>query len=126
MQEFVQELIQNYIGVIKKYVVFDGRARRREFWMFVLANFLVGIVFSILGSIPFIGKLFFVLSVIYSLAILLPGIAAGARRLHDTNRTALFLLLGLIPIVGEIILIVFFVQEGTPGENQYGPNPKGA
>ena len=126
MQGFVQELIQNYIEVIKKYVVFDGRARRREFWLFVLANFVVGIVFSILGSIPGIGVVFKILSGIYSLAILLPGIAAGARRLHDTNRTALLLLLGLIPIVGGIILVVFCVQEGTPGENQYGANPKGA
>jgi len=122
----MQELIQNYIGVIKKYVVFDGRARRREFWMFFLANFIVGAVLGILGRIPGIGILFTVVSYIYSLAILLPSIAVGARRLHDTNRSALLLLLGLIPLVGAIILIVFCVQEGTPGENQYGPNPKGA
>jgi uncharacterized membrane protein YhaH (DUF805 family) len=66
-----------------------------------------------------------ILSIIFSLAILVPCLAVGARRLHDTNRTALLLLLALIPLVGIIILIVFFVQEGTAGNNQYGPNPKG-
>ena len=102
------------IGCIKKYVVFDGRARRREFWIFFLASFVVSCV---VGWIPVIGWLI-------SLALFLPSLTVGARRLHDTDRTALLLLLGFIPLVGLIILIVFWVQEGTPGENKYGPNPK--
>ena len=122
----MNELLTNYLGVIKKYAEFSGRARRREFWLFFLCNFIVGIVFSILGRIPGIGIVFTIVSGLYSLAVLVPGIAVGARRLHDTNRTGLLLLLGLIPLVGAIILIVFTVQEGTPGENQYGRNPKGA
>lgn len=122
----MQDLIQNYIEVIKKYIVFDGRARRREFWLFVLCNLIIGIAFNILCLIPVIKWLFYVISVLYSLAILLPGIAVGVRRLHDTNRSGLLLLLCLIPLVGSIIVIVFCAQEGTPGENQYGPNPKGA
>ena len=118
------EYLQTYIGVIKKYVVFTGRARRKEFWTFFFANFAIGIVLGILSQIPFIGGLFGVISGLYSLAILIPGIAVGIRRLHDTNRSGILMLLGLIPIAGLIILIVFTVQEGTPGENQYGPNPK--
>jgi uncharacterized membrane protein YhaH (DUF805 family) len=113
-----------YIGVLKKYAVFTGRARRKEFWMFVLFNFIIGIAFGILQFIPVIGKIFMVLSYVYSLAVLVPSIAVGVRRLHDTNRTGILLLLGLIPLVGVIILIVFTAQEGTPGDNQYAPNPK--
>ena len=113
-----------YLAVLKKFSVFTGRSRRKEYWMFFLFNFLIGIGFSILSLIPGIGFLFRILSVIYMLAVLLPGIAVGIRRLHDTNRTGWLLLLGLIPLVGFIILIVFTVEEGTPGDNQYGPNPK--
>ena len=102
------------IGCIKKYVVFDGRARRREFWIFFLASFVVSCV---VGWIPVIGWLI-------SLALFLPSLTVGARRLHDTDRTALLLLLGFIPLIGLIILIVFWVQDGTAGENKYGPNPK--
>jgi len=114
-----------YIGVLKKYAVFTGRARRKEFWMFFLFNLIIGVVLGgILGRIPGIGGLFRVISSLYSLGVLVPGLAVGVRRLHDTNRSGLLLLLGLIPLVGIIILIVFWVQEGTPKENQYGPNPK--
>ena len=117
-------MVEWYIGVIKKYAVFTGRARRKEFWIFCLCNVIIGVVLGILGLIPGIGKVFSILSYVYSLGVLVPGIAVGVRRLHDTNRTGLFLLLGLIPLVGAIILIVFMVQEGTSGDNQYGPNPK--
>ena len=102
------------IGCIKKYVVFDGSARRQEFWIFFLCTFLVGCV---LFWIPVIGW-------IVSLALFLPSLAVGGRRLHDTDRSALLLLLSLIPLAGIIILIVFWVQDGTAGKNKYGPNPK--
>ena len=87
----------------KKYVVFDGRASRSEFWWFALLNFVVQLVLRFISP---------TLSILYSLAVLLPSLAVGSRRLHDTNRSAWFLLLGLIPLVGGIILLVFFVQEG--------------
>ena len=111
-----------YVGVLKKYAVFEGRARRKEFWMFCLFNMIIGIVFSILGNIGFF---FNVIYGIYGLAILVPSIAVGVRRLHDTNRSGLFLLLALIPLVGAIILIVFLAQDSAAGDNKYGANPKG-
>ena len=119
-------MIEWYIGVLKKYAVFDGRARRTEFWMFFLCNFIIAIIFGILALIPGIGGLFNVLSIIYSLGILVPSIAVGVRRLHDTGRSGLLYLLALIPLVGIIILIVFWAQEGAAGDNSFGPNPKGA
>jgi len=109
------EVIKEHcIGCIKKYAVFSGRARRQEFWIFFLACFVASCV---IGWIPVIGWLF-------SLALFVPSLAVGARRLHDIDRTALLLLLALIPLAGIIILIVFWVQEGTVGENKYGPDPK--
>jgi uncharacterized membrane protein YhaH (DUF805 family) len=65
------------------------------------------------------------LSVIYGLAVLIPSIAVGVRRLHDTDRSGWWLLISLIPLIGGIVLLVFFVLDGTPGENRFGPNPKG-
>lgn len=112
-----------YVQVLKKYAVFGGRARRTEYWMFTLVNLIVAFVLGFL--LAFTGVFGAVISYLYSLAVLLPSLAVGARRLHDTGRTGWWLLIGLIPVVGEIILIVFFVQDGQPGQNQYGPNPKG-
>lgn len=110
--------------VLKKYADFSGRAGRPEFWYFVLVNVLIsiglGIVDSILGTKAGATG---ILGGLYSLAVLVPSIAVGVRRLHDTSRNGWMILLGLIPIVGIIILIVFYVQEGTPGTNEYGPNP---
>ena len=113
-------MVSEYLGVIKKYAEFSGRAGRREFWMFFLCNFIISIVFAILGRIPGIGMLFGVISGLYGLAILIPNLAVGARRLHDTNRSGLLQLLLLIPLVGFIILVIFWAQPGNPGGNQYG------
>lgn len=66
------------------------------------------------------------LSGIYSLAVLVPSLAVSIRRLHDTNRTGWWLLLGIVPLVGPIVLLVFFASDGNPDDNQYGPNPKSA
>ena len=104
-----------YVEVLKKYAVFDGRASREEFWIFTLVNFIVSFVLhAVLG----------VLGAIYTLAVLVPGLAVGARRLHDTGRSGWLLLIGLIPLVGIIVLIVFWVQDSQAGSNKYGPNPK--
>ena len=113
-----------YVEVLKKYAVFTGRARRKEYWMFALFNIVISLVLGLLGRVPMIGMVFSIIGGLYSLAILVPGIALAVRRLHDTNRSGLLLLLGLIPLVGAIIIVVFTVQEGTPGDNPYGPNPK--
>jgi uncharacterized membrane protein YhaH (DUF805 family) len=109
-----------YLGVLKKYAVFEGRARRKEYWMFVLFNLIVSVVLSILGR--FAGLI--VLSWIYSLALFIPSLAVSIRRLHDTNRSGWWILITLIPIIGAIILLVFLVQDSDPQENQYGSNPK--
>jgi uncharacterized membrane protein YhaH (DUF805 family) len=109
-------------SVLTQYVGFSGRARRSEYWFFVLFNILVSIVASIIGGLI----KFPLLATLVSLALLLPALAVSVRRLHDTGRTGWWLLIGLIPLVGLIVLIVFFVQDSNPGQNAYGPNPKGA
>lgn len=112
-----------YLAVLKKYAVFEGRARRMEYWMFFLINFLIAfaiiVIETMLGS-P--GVLYF----IYALAVLLPSIAVAVRRLHDTSRAGWWVLLIFIPFIGTIILIVLLLLDSTPGPNEYGPNPKGA
>lgn len=111
-----------YLEVLKKYAVFSGRARRREFWFFVLFNFIIMIILMIIAQA--INSA--ILSTIYSLAVLIPSIAVTVRRLHDTNRTGWWVLIGLIPVIGFIVLLIFTVQDSQEGENQHGPNPKGA
>jgi len=120
-----------YLDVLKKYSVFSGRARRKEYWMYTLFNIIASIalviVSTILGSIDsslaLLGSL---LLMVYSLAVLVPSLAVVVRRLHDTGRSGWWILVSLVPFVGGIILIVFLVQDGTPGENEYGKNPKEA
>lgn len=107
--------------VLENYANFEGRARRAEFWWYVLANFIISIVFNILIQIS---GIFFVLDLIYVLAVLIPGIAVGVRRLHDTGKSGWWLLIALIPLVGAIVLIVFCATEGTREPNQWGPSPK--
>ena len=117
-----------YLEVLRKYLVFEGRARRKEYWFFVLFNIIIGIVLALIdrqtGTLnPETGVGF--LSGIYSLAVLIPTIAVAIRRLHDTDRSGWWLLILLVPIIGGLVLLVFFVLDGTPGSNQFGPNPKG-
>ena len=110
-----------YLDVLKKYAVFSGRARRKEYWMFFLFNliiaFVLGFIEGLLGSPGIIG-------ILYSLAVMIPGIAVCVRRLHDTGRSGWWLLIGLIPIIGFIPLIIFMIQEGKDEENDFGENPK--
>ncbi|MEN9505037.1 MAG: hypothetical protein RI958_963 [Actinomycetota bacterium] len=109
------------VVVLERYATFDGRARRAEFWWFALANIVINIVLSILGEAS---GLFAVISVLYGLAVLVPGIAVGVRRLHDIDKSGWFLLLALIPIVGAIILLVWAATDGTRGPNRYGASEK--
>ena len=110
-----------YLDVLKKYAVFSGRARRTEYWMFFLFNFIIGFVLGIIEGTIGTGS---ALASLYTLAVLIPGVSVAVRRLHDTNRSGWWMLIGLIPIVGAIVLIIFLVKDSQANENQYGPNPK--
>ena len=105
----------------KNYANFQGRAGRAEFWNFFLFNLLAYIVLSILTAI--VSDLAF-LSYIYGLGVLVPSLGIGARRLHDTNKSGWLQLIGIIPIVGVIVLIVFWALEGTAGPNKFGADPR--
>mgnify|MGYP001217622474 CR=1 FL=1 len=112
-----------YLDVIKnKYFNFDGRARRQEFWMFTLISFVIAVVLAIVGSIV---KFQYLIN-LYQLAVLLPSLGVGARRLHDTGKSGWWQLIGIVPIIGVIVLIVFWAKDSDPGDNQFGSNPKGA
>ena len=116
-----------YFEAIKKYAVFTGRARRKEFWMFSLLNFIITYAFWVIGSGVATLNLNIHpgrLCVIYILASFIPTIAVEVRRLHDTGRNGWWLLISMIPLLGTIAILVLMAQDSTPGENQYGPNPK--
>lgn len=111
-------------SVFSKYAVFQGRARRSEYWWFVLFNFLVGLALGIIEYIIWGAEQNW-LTLLYSLAVLLPGLAVTVRRLHDTSKSGWLIFVGLIPIIGGIMLLVFCCQDSEPGDNKYGSNPKG-
>ncbi|VAX28234.1 Inner membrane protein YhaI [hydrothermal vent metagenome] len=116
-----------YIAVLKNYAGFSGRARRKEYWMFTLFNIIFLIVAMILDNLfgtafePTGYGLFYLL---YSLAVIIPGIAVSVRRLHDIGKSGWMLLIVLIPIIGWIWLLILMVTDSDQGENQYGPYPK--
>ncbi len=137
---------------LKKYAEFEGRSRRKEYWMYVLLligiGIVIGIVEGILGLRGMVGP-YGPLSALFMLATLVPSLAVGVRRLHDTNRSGWWLLIGygpfllsliltlagilqfamilsILALVGFVVLLVFMVMEGNRGPNQYGPDPKGA
>ncbi|MFQ6370893.1 DUF805 domain-containing protein [Shewanella sp. YIC-542] len=109
-----------FLDPIRRYADFTGRARRKEYWMFILFYLIFSIIVSgidyLMGT-QWVGML-------YSLALLLPSIALAARRLHDTDRSGWWQLLGFIPVLGWIVLLVFYCLDGTPSENRFGSNPK--
>lgn len=114
-------------SVFSNYANFSGRARRSEYWYFTLFNIIVSMVLSALmrltaGSAMF--NLFRIIEVVYSLAVIIPGLAVSWRRLHDTGRSGAWYLLILVPIVGAIVLLVWFCKDSQPGVNEYGPCPK--
>src|SRR5262249_1819130 len=129
-----EEFVYWYVQVMKKYAVFDGRARRTEYWMFQLVNFLV-VLASVLILVPLfpsseygekpVGFAIWLVAVfVYFLATLIPGLAVSVRRLHDADLSGLWLLLSFVPLGGFVIL-VFHLLDSTPGPNRYGPDPKG-
>lgn len=118
-----------YIAVLKKYAVFSGRARRKEYWFFVLFNIIFSILFGVIDGVtgsfdPEVGLGIF--GGIYALLVLLPSLAVTVRRLHDTDRTGWWVLLIIIPLIGPIVLLIFMFFDSKPGNNEYGPNPKEA
>ena len=116
-----------YLQVLRKYADFTGRARRKEYWMFALFNFIFLLVAfgldNVLGTaIDEVGYgLFYFL---YVLAVLVPSLAVSVRRLHDVGKSGWMIFISLIPIIGGIWLFVLTVTDSIPGENEYGPNPK--
>ncbi len=114
-----------YLEALKKYAVFSGRARRTEYWMFYLFYIIFAIVLFVIDNILGIGgEGGGLLSGLFVLAMLIPSIAVTFRRLHDTDRSGWWMLIGLVPLIGGIILLIFTLQDSQSGENQYGPNPK--
>ena len=116
-----------FIEALRKYAVFRGRSRRKEYWFFVLFVVVISTVLTIIDGL--IGAYdrstgVGLLSAIFSLAILIPSISVSVRRLHDIDRAGWWVLISLVPLVGWIVLLVFHVQDSTPGTNRYGPNPK--
>ena len=116
-----------FLVALKKYAIFTGRAQRAEYWYFFLFYILIfiglSIIDGIMGTFSAESGIGF-LSGLYTLAMLIPSLAVGVRRLHDTSRSGWWLLIGIIPLIGPIVLIVFFVQDSVPGDNLYGSNPK--
>ena len=118
-----------YLEVLKKYAVFSGRARRMEYWMFILFNIIITVVLALIDYLtgtfsPRAG--IGLLGGLYALAVLIPSLAVTVRRLHDTDRTGWWILIGLIPVIGGIVLLIFMLLDSQSDANRYGPNPKAA
>lgn len=124
-----------YLEVLKKYSVFSGRARRKEYWMFFLFNLIFAVLAMIIdnvlgttfkmgyGEIPMTLPYGYVY-VLYLLAVFIPGLAVSVRRLHDVGKSGWMILISLIPFIGVIWLLVLVCTDSQPGENKYGSNPK--
>jgi uncharacterized membrane protein YhaH (DUF805 family) len=110
-----------YLKAIKKYAVFSGRAHRTEYWSFVIINFIIMFLLEFFESAVWDAR---ILSGIYSLFITLPSLAVLVRRLHDTERSGWWALMLFIPVIGFLIILIFTIQDSTPGVNRYGVNPK--
>lgn len=120
---------------LKKYAEFSGRARRSEYWLFTLFIILVEIAYFVLlsvlggglgkGQMNGLGMALSGLYFLFVLGIIVPSLAVSFRRLHDTDRSAWWLLISLVPFVGGLVLFIFTVLPGTTGANKFGPDPKG-
>lgn len=107
--------VEAVTAVLTKYADFTGRARRSEYWWFILASFVVSLVLSLVSD---------TLQSLWSLAVFVPSLAVAVRRMHDTGRSGWFLLVGFIPIIGWILVIVWLATEGDSASNEYGMSPK--
>ncbi|MFZ7343963.1 DUF805 domain-containing protein [Avibacterium volantium] len=111
-----------YLYVLKNYAQFNGRARRKEFWWFTAVDFLLYVILGLLDIVLLNNDFGF--SGVYGLATLIPSLAVRVRRLHDTDRSGWWLLIGFIPVIGFIVLLVFACLDGTQGRNRFGEDPK--
>lgn len=118
----MNQMIASYRLFFQNYVNFSGRTRRRDYWYVVLVNFVIALVLQLLAQ--YVAGFFSILAGLYSLAVFIPGIAISFRRLHDTGKSAWWILLCLVPVIGSIVVLIFFCMDSQPGANQYGPNPK--
>ena len=113
---------------LKRYAEFSGRSRRKEFWLFILLYIVLSGLATVVDITVFenllIEEEMGVVSVVLALALLIPSLSVQVRRLHDTDRSAWWLLIALLPIIGGIVLLVFNCLDGTPGDNRFGPDPK--
>jgi uncharacterized membrane protein YhaH (DUF805 family) len=111
-------------SVLNQYVGFSGRARRSEYWYWVLFYVVLSVIASLLDRAFFGGSWSraFITGIV-GLALLLPSLAVAVRRLHDTSRSGWWILIGLIPVIGGIVLLIFYIQD-SHGDNRYGPSPK--
>jgi uncharacterized membrane protein YhaH (DUF805 family) len=117
--------MQWYLEVLKKYAQFSGRARRKEFWFFILITTLIALGLAVLDEVTGLNQATNRLSPLYSLyalAVAIPGLAVCVRRLHDIGKSGWWLLIALVPIAG-LILLLFYVRPGNPGANEYGEDP---
>ncbi|HAO06418.1 MULTISPECIES: DUF805 domain-containing protein [Chryseobacterium] len=118
-----------YLKVLKQYADFNGRARRTEYWMYLLFNLIFAVIAAVLDNIlglKFTPEIpYGYLYLLYALVTFLPGLAVSVRRLHDVDKSGWFLFISLIPIIGGIWLLVLYATEGTQGRNKYGDDPKG-
>ncbi|MEO2279481.1 DUF805 domain-containing protein [Pseudoalteromonas pernae] len=112
--------MEYFTDALKRYADFTGRTRRKGYWMFILFYLIFAIVATVIDMV--LGTMF--VGTVYSLALLIPSLAIGARRLHDTGRSGWWQLLYFLPLIGFIVLIIFFVQDSQDGDNDHGPNPK--
>ncbi|MGH6780828.1 MAG: DUF805 domain-containing protein [Sphingomonadaceae bacterium] len=128
---------------LRRYAQFSGRSRRKEYWMYTLLVFIIYLVAMFLDSMLGFGStdryadmsetgasVGFnssggIITLIAMLALFIPSLAVGIRRLHDTDRSGWWILIGLIPLIGAIVLLVFYCTDGTKGPNRFGPDPKG-
>ena len=116
-----------YLKCLSQYADFSGRARRKEYWMFFLFNIIFALVLGFIDGLlgTFSAETGWgLLGGIYTLALLIPGIAVCVRRLHDVGKSGLYYLLIFIPLIGAIILLVWFCTEGEHGSNGWGEDPK--
>ncbi|MFL0356036.1 DUF805 domain-containing protein [Erythrobacter sp. GH1-10] len=119
---------------LKRYADFQGRSRRKEYWMFVLLQIIVLVIMAVIVGITggldenpsgIGGIVLILMGLIYLGLFFIPGLAVTVRRFHDQDKSGWFILLQFIPYVGGLIVFVFMCLDGTRGPNQYGPDPKG-
>jgi uncharacterized membrane protein YhaH (DUF805 family) len=121
------KFINKYLGgiivfeAIKKYADFSGRARRKEYWLFILLYLIAAVIAGIIDAVA---ATMGIIGIILTLGLFIPSLSVGVRRLHDINRSGWWMLIGLIPLIGAIVLIVFFCKDGTIGANPFGEDPK--